>query len=112
MLNTVAVPPRFSVVIPVQDRADVIGRAVAGVLAQTFANHEVLVVDRGSRDDSVAAVHAVADHRVRVLSAPDADEPSACTTGIEAARGRWVAVLDADDERLKRIRAKPDRDGR
>ena len=98
MFNTVPVRPRFSVVIPVRDRADVIGRAVAGVLAQTFANHEVLVVDRGSVDPTREAVRAVADHRVRVLERPGADVASACTQGVDAARGRWVVVLDPDDE--------------
>ncbi|MTA64816.1 MAG: glycosyltransferase, partial [Actinobacteria bacterium] len=40
--------PRFSVVIPVQNRADVVGRAIASVVAQTFADFELLVVDDGS----------------------------------------------------------------
>jgi glycosyltransferase involved in cell wall biosynthesis len=110
------------VVIPVRDRADVIGRAVVGVLAQTFADVEVVVVDDGSVDDTVAAAHAVADHRVRVVRRPldtdtDADAEvgsddgrevrapapgtargDACRVGLEAARGRWALLLDPDTE--------------
>lgn len=98
VIDTVDVRPRFSIVIAVKDRADIIGRAVAAVLAQTFARLEVVVVDRGSSDDSLAAVRAVADHRVRVLDGAVEGLGSARTAGIEAARGRWVAVLDPDDE--------------
>jgi glycosyltransferase involved in cell wall biosynthesis len=84
------------VVIPVRDRADVVGRAVAAVLAQTFANVEVVVVDRGSSDDTLRAVQAVADRRVRVISARG--DAAARAAGVEAARGRWVALLSPDDE--------------
>lgn len=92
------VRPRFSVVIPVRDRADVVGRAVASVLAQTFANLEVVVVDRGSTDDTVTAARSVADHRVRIVDEPGVGEAAARTAGVRASRGRWVAVLEADDE--------------
>jgi glycosyltransferase involved in cell wall biosynthesis len=98
VFNTVAVRPRFSVVIAVEDRADVIGRAVAAVLAQTFAGLEVVVVDHGSTDSTITAVRAVADHRVRIVEEPTADQASARTIGTEAARGRWIALLDPDDE--------------
>ena len=91
-----AVRPRFSVVIPVRDRADVVGRAVAAVLAQTFAKLEVVVVDRGSTDDTLGAVQAVADHRVRVISARGS--AAARSAGVEAAKGRWIALLGPDDE--------------
>lgn len=91
------VRPRFSVVITVRDRADVIGRAVASVLAQTFANHEVIVVDRRSEDGTLAAVRAVADRRVRIVEGPE-DETGARQAGVDASRARWFAVLDPDDE--------------
>ena len=91
-------PPRFSVIIAVRDRADVVGRAVAGVLAQTFADVEVVVVDDGSTDDSVAAARAVADHRVRIVRQEQAGIAAARTSGLERATGDWVVVLDPDDE--------------
>ena len=92
------VQPRFSVVIPVQDRAEVIGRAVAGVLTQTFADVEVVVVDEGSTDDTVAAVRAVADRRVQVVSLPEGGLHDACAAGLDAAHGRWIAFVEPDTE--------------
>jgi hypothetical protein len=86
------------VVIPVRDRADVVGRAVASVLAQTFAGLEVVVVDDGSTDDSVAAARAVADGRVRIVRQEAAGLESARRSGVERSHGRWVALLDPDDE--------------
>ena len=92
------VPPRFSVIIAVQDREDVVGRAVAGVLAQTFVDLEVVVVDDGSTDDSVAAARAVADSRVRIVRQERAGIAAARTSGLQRATGDWIMVLDPDDE--------------
>ncbi len=92
------VPPRFSVIIAVQDREDVVGRAVAGVLAQTFVDVEVVVVDDGSTDDSVAAARAVADSRVRIVRQERAGIAAARTSGLQRATGDWILVLDPDDE--------------
>ena len=98
MFDTVDVSPRFSVVIPVRDRADVIGRATAGVLAQTFGDIEVVVVDDGSVDDSVAAARSVSDGRVHIVRQEAAGVAAAITSGIGRASGAWCLVLDPDDE--------------
>lgn len=98
MVDTGGVRPRFSVVIPVRDRAEVVGRAVASVLAQTFAALEVIVVDDGSTDHSVAAALAVSDGRVRIVDGGGAGAEAARRSGVAAARGRWVAFVDPDDE--------------
>jgi glycosyltransferase involved in cell wall biosynthesis len=98
VFNTVAVQPRFSVVIAATDRADVIGRAVAAVLAQTFANIEVLVVDGSTDETTATAVRTVSDERVRLLRHPGLGGTTARHIGMEAARGRWIALLEPDDE--------------
>ena len=85
-------------VIPVRDRADVIGRATAGVLSQTFGDVEVVVVDDGSVDDTVAAARSVSDGRVRVVRQEPAGTAAALTSGIGRAHGDWCVVLDPDDE--------------
>ena len=101
--------PRFSVVLPVRDRADVVGRAVASVLAQTFADLELVVVDLGSTDRTLDAVRAVADDRVTILepgspaAAPGddggaADDRSPYVAALAGARGRWATVVSADVE--------------
>lgn len=88
--------PRFTVVLPVRDRAAVVGRAVASVLAQTFADLELVVVDLGSTDRTLDAVRAASDERVVVVDGP-ADGPG-CVAGLRVARGAWVALIDADCE--------------
>ncbi len=93
--------PRFSVVLPVRDRADVVGRAVAAVLSQTFVDLELLVVDLGSTDRTLDAVRAAGDERVVVLGdqlAASDDAPVAYTTALAAARGAWISFIDADTE--------------
>lgn len=68
-----------------------------GVLAQTFDDLELVVVDGGSGDGTVDAVRTVADERVRVI---EADRGSSvadlATLGRDSARGTWCAVIDAD----------------
>ncbi len=75
-----------------------VGRAVANVLAQTFAGVEVVVVDDGSIDDSVAAARAVSDGRVHLVRQHAVGVDAARRSGIRRSRGHWVAVLDPDDE--------------
>jgi len=95
------VPPRFSVVIPVYQRAHVVGRALRSVLAQTWLPAEILVVDDGSTDAVEAAVHtatAEASVPTRVLRHDtNRGANAARNTGIEAASGSWVSFLDSDD---------------
>ncbi len=88
---------KVSVVVPLYNKAAYIGRALRTALAQTHAPMEILVVDDGSTDDSLAAVAAVADPRIRVISQPNAGPGPARDRGIRAARGEAVALLDADD---------------
>lgn len=85
-------------VVPVRDRAETVGRAVAGVLTQTFGDLEVVVVDDGSGDDTVAAARASGDDRVRVLRRDRAGAAEACLAGLLESGGRWAVLLDADSE--------------
>ncbi len=85
-------------VLPVRDRADSVGRVVNGVLSQTFASTEVVVVDTGSTDETVAAARAAGDDRVRVLELERTTTPEAIAEGLAAARGNWSAVVDVDTE--------------
>lgn len=90
-----------SVVIPTRDRAELVVRAVASVLAQTHAALDVVVVDDGSADDTAARLSAVADPRLRVLAHPVGRGVSAArNTGLGTVRGAYAALLDSDDEWL------------
>lgn len=87
-----------SVIIPVHNREQLIGSAVASVLRQSHGNFELIIVDDGSTDRSVGVVARFADPRIRIVRhAQNRGIPAARNTGLEAARGRFVAWLDSDD---------------
>ncbi|MDS0277673.1 glycosyltransferase [Halomicroarcula sp. S1AR25-4] len=94
--------PRVSVVIPAYERGHLVGRAIDSALVQTVEDLEVVVVDDGSTDDTRAVVEGY-DDRVRYLAHETNRGVSAArNTGVEAARGQYVAFLDSDDEWLPR----------
>jgi glycosyltransferase involved in cell wall biosynthesis len=90
-----ATSPLFSVIIPLYNRAHLIGRAIESVLGQSFKEFELIVVDDGSTDGGgdVAANYP----GVRVLRQPNRGVAAARNAGIKAARGSIIALLDSDD---------------
>jgi glycosyltransferase involved in cell wall biosynthesis len=94
-----AVPPVVSVVVPLYQTERYIGEALGSVLAQTYPSFEVIVVDDGSRDrgPEIARAFGERDARVRVATQANRGLAGARNTGIRHARGRYVALLDADD---------------
>lgn len=90
--------PTVSVVIPAYQRAHSILRSIDSALAQTMSDLEVIVVDDGSTDGTIEIVRAIPDARVRLLvHETNRGGNAARQTGIDAARGQWVAFLDSDD---------------
>jgi glycosyltransferase involved in cell wall biosynthesis len=92
--------PFFSVVIPVYNRATALAAAIASVRAQSFQDFEIVVVDDGSKDNPRAVVEAMADPRIRFIRKINAGGGAARNTGIDAAQGAFVALLDSDDRFL------------
>jgi hypothetical protein len=91
---------QVSVITPVRDAAAYLGAAIASVQAQSVADWELLIVDDGSRDGSaeVAAAAARADRRIRLIPGPPGRGAAAArNAGLAAARGAFIALLDADD---------------
>ena len=89
--------PTVSVVVPVYGVERHIRYAISSVLAQTFADFEIVVVDDGCRDGSIPICRAFGDPRIRIASQPNAGLAAARNTGIRASRGVFVALLDGDD---------------
>ena len=93
--------PVVSVVLPTRDRAELLPRAVASVLGQTFSDFELIVVDDASSDATACVVSAFADPRIAYLRLDAPRGPGAArNVGIRAARGKYVAFQDSDDEWL------------
>jgi teichuronic acid biosynthesis glycosyltransferase TuaG len=90
--------PAVSVVIPTHQAAAFIERTIRGVLAQTFEDFEVVVVDNGSTDGTGAIVAGIADERIRYHWQEDSGLPgNSRNVGVALARAPLVAFLDADD---------------
>lgn len=90
--------PLVSVILPTYNRAATLGRAISSVLAQSYANFELLVIDDGSTDATPALVGAVQDERLRYLRQDsNAGVAAARNRGMKAAKGRLIAFLDSDD---------------
>lgn len=91
--------PTVSVIIPVFNRQDVLRRAVASVLAQTFQDYELIVVDDGSAKQVVDALSEARDKISLCVIRHDRNRGAAAArnTGAGAASGRYLAFLDSDD---------------
>lgn len=94
----------FSVVIPSRNRPALLRESVASVLAQTYTNYEILIVNDGSAPEHFAdyqAIAAQAPERIRLITletTPNGHGPSyAINRGAEAATGRYLCFLDDDD---------------
>lgn len=91
--------PLVSVLVPAHNAAGTIAAALDTATGQTWPEIEIIVVDDGSTDEtaSVVAGLAAADPRIRLIRRPNGGVSAARNTALAAARGEWLAPLDADD---------------
>ncbi len=89
--------PAISVVMPLYEKGETVGRAVASVLAQTAGDFELVIVDDGSTDRGPEAVLAFTDPRVTLVHQAHAGVSAARNRGIALSKGDLVAFIDADD---------------
>jgi glycosyltransferase involved in cell wall biosynthesis len=87
--------PLVSVIIPAYNCARYIGAALDSVVSQIYDPMEIIVVNDGSTDDTAERVQSYPG--VKCFHQPNAGLPSARNTGIRAARGEYIALLDGDD---------------
>ncbi|AJY47330.1 glycosyltransferase family 2 protein [Martelella endophytica] len=89
--------PAASIIVPAYNAATTIRETLDSLLDQTFADVEIIVVDDGSSDSTVAIVNSYSDPRIRLISQANRGLAGAHNTGIAAARGTYVGFCDADD---------------
>ncbi|MFM2052465.1 MAG: hypothetical protein RL456_502 [Pseudomonadota bacterium] len=87
----------ISVVIPAYNAQRTLREAIDSVRAQTWPNLEIVVVNDGSTDGTGAMLDALAGRGLRVIHQPNGGLAQARRAGVEVARGRWIALMDADD---------------
>lgn len=95
--------PVISVVIPTYNRAPIIGRTIRSVLAQTYRNLEIVVIDDGSSDETKAVIETFEDPRIKYLyrsrNSLGLNRPAAARNlGINNSNGDYIAFIDSDDE--------------
>ncbi len=91
---------KFSIVIPVYNRASQVKHAIDSVLNQSYHNFEVIVVDDGSTDSTKQVVKSITDKRITYLYQENRERGAARNTGTHHASGNFVTYLDSDDEFL------------
>jgi glycosyltransferase involved in cell wall biosynthesis len=89
--------PKISVVIPCHNSEKIVPDAINSVLKQSERDFELIMVDDGSTDGTAAVIESINDPRVKLVRQENKGASAARNTGINAARGDYVAFLDHDD---------------
>lgn len=90
--------PLVSVILPFRNAETTLLDAIHSILRQDFQDLELIAVDDGSRDGSVASISDISDSRLRLVANPlKTGVVGASATGFELASGQWFARMDADD---------------
>ena len=91
--------PKISVIVPVYNTEQYLHRCIDSILAQTFPDFELLLIDDGSKDNSgrICDEYAAKDSRIRVFHKENGGVSSARNLGLDTAQGEWIAFVDSDD---------------
>ncbi|MBD2200062.1 MULTISPECIES: glycosyltransferase family 2 protein [Calothrix] len=89
--------PKISVIVPVYQVEAYIADTISSVLAQTYSDFELLLIDDGSPDKSIDICRQFTDSRIKIISQQNRGLAGARNTGIRHAQGEYLAFLDSDD---------------
>lgn len=97
-----------SIIIPTFNSEKYIAQAIESILHQTYSNFEIILVDDGSKDSTLNIAQSFNDHRIKIITNKENRGVSySRNRGIEAARGKWIGLLDSDDwyapQRLEKL---------
>lgn len=90
--------PYFSIITPTYNRATMLDMPIQSVLAQTFPNWELLIIDDGSTDDTSSTMKTYNDPRIRYMFQSHKGHSAARNMGLEHAKGEWTVYIDSDNE--------------
>lgn len=108
--------PEISVIMPTYNSEKYLSAAIDSILAQTFKNFELLIIDDMSTDNTRSIVKQYKDTRIKLIDGPCRGIAAALNVGINIARGKYIARMDSDDislntrfyEQVKFLRTHPD----
>lgn len=89
--------PFFSVIIPLYNKADYISDCLKSALNQNFDDYEIVIVNDGSTDTSVSIVETFVSSKIKLFHQDNAGASAARNNGVNFAKGKYIAFLDADD---------------
>lgn len=89
--------PKISVIIPLFNKGFIISKTIQAVLAQTYADFEVILINDGSTDNSFEIASQFSDKRIHLFQQENKGAAAARNLGIERSNGEFIAFLDADD---------------
>ena len=95
--------PRFSIIVPLYNKADFVRKTLESIVHQTFQDYEVIIVNDGSTDNSLDVVEElferfeILDFRFKILDQKNAGVAAARNNGVAKSKGEYVCFLDADD---------------
>jgi hypothetical protein len=92
--------PLVSVILPTYNAAAYLGKAIESILAQSYSNFELIIINDGSSDNTAALLTQYGDPRILVIHQPNLGLPKALNAGIQIAKGKYLARQDADDVSL------------
>jgi glycosyltransferase involved in cell wall biosynthesis len=91
--------PKVSVLMPCYNASEFIHESVESILNQVYSDFELILINDGSTDDTLAIgkQYAERDKRIKIISKSNTGLPDSLNVGLNAAQGEWIARLDADD---------------
>ena len=93
--------PIISVVMPVYNGSKYLKESIASVLQQTFKNFEFIIINDGSTDNSLEIIESFQDERIEVVDQKNQGVAASLNNGINIAKGKYIARMDADDISLE-----------
>lgn len=87
----------ISIIIPLYNKENCIKDTINSILSQNYKDFEIVVVNDGSKDNSVAVVESICDSRIRLINKENEGVSKTRNRGIKEAKGEWLLFLDADD---------------